>query len=236
MTDNHTVEEEKSELYLLFGVTGLLGSSLLEQLLARGKKVRVFVRRPISYDRVEQFLGDIRNEEDVRKAVNGADVVFQTVSIIDWNPRQPDLLYDVNVKGNHYVIEACVDFGVKKLIYTSSIDVVFDGHNLHYADETTPYPKNTSIPTLTPKPLLKKKLLLQMDVQMEKRGFSRVHCERQGFMVPGTGFECQMSLRRSVREILLVWVMELPFLAMFMSKMLLMHTSWLRKNLKKVPR
>lgn len=141
MTGNHTVEDKKPELCLLFGATGLLGSSLLEQLLARGKRVRLFVRQRISDNRVEQFLGDICNEEDVREAVNGVDVVFQAVSIIDWNPRKPDLLYDVNVKGNHHVIKACIDFGVKKLIYTSSIDVVFGGQSLHYADETTPYPE-----------------------------------------------------------------------------------------------
>jgi nucleoside-diphosphate-sugar epimerase len=141
MTGDTIAEDKKSELYLLFGAAGMLGSSLLEQLLSRGKRVRVFVEQPISDDRVEQIVGDIRNKEDVRKAVKGVDVVFQTVAVIDWNPRKQSVLYDVNVKGNHYVIEACVEFGVKKLIYTSSLDVVFDGHDLYYVDETTPYAK-----------------------------------------------------------------------------------------------
>lgn len=132
--------DERQELYLVFGATGLLGRFIVEQLLERGKKVRVFVRRPVADDRVEQVVGDITDEEDVRKAVEGVDVVFQTVSIIDWNPSKPELLYDVNVKGNRNVIEASIDAGMKKLIYTSSIDVVFDGRDLHYADESLPYP------------------------------------------------------------------------------------------------
>jgi len=100
----------------------------------RGEKVRASEpEQPLH--RVEQFLGDIRNEEYVRRAVNGVDVVFQAVSIIDWNPRKPDLLYDVNVKGNHHVIKACIDFGVKKLIYTSSIDVVFESHCCKWTSE-----------------------------------------------------------------------------------------------------
>ena len=138
MTDSSNSRRER---YLVFGATGLLGHFLAEQLLQRGEKVRVFVRRPITDERVEQIVGDITNRDDVRRAVEGVDVVFQTVSIIDWNPSKPDLLYDVNVKGNHNVVEACVAAGVKKLIYTSSIDVVFDGRDLHYADEGLPYPK-----------------------------------------------------------------------------------------------
>jgi sterol-4alpha-carboxylate 3-dehydrogenase (decarboxylating) len=132
---------DRPELSLVFGATGLLGHFIVEQLLERGKKVRVFVRQPIADDRVEQVVGDITSAEDVRKAVEGVDVVFQTVSVIDWNPSKPDPLYDVNVKGNRNVIEACIDAGVKKLVYTSSIDVVFDGCDLHYADEALPYPK-----------------------------------------------------------------------------------------------
>jgi len=139
MADNGTVRDTKSELYLLFGATGMLGSALLEQLLSRGKRVRVFVEEPISDDRVEKIVGDIRDMETVRKAVKGADVVFQTVAIIDWTPKKSGKLYDVNVKGNHNVIEACAEFGVKKLIYTSSLDVVIDGHDLCYVDETKPY-------------------------------------------------------------------------------------------------
>jgi len=130
----------RREQYLVFGATGLLGHFLVEQLLQRGEKVRVFVRKPIPDERVEQVVGDITSWDDVRRAVEGVDVVFQAVSIIDWNPSKPTLLYDVNVKGNRNVIEACVAAGVKKLVYTSSIDVVFDGCDLHYADESLPYP------------------------------------------------------------------------------------------------
>ncbi len=124
----------------MFGSTGLLGMALLEQLLEHGKKVRIFVREPVDDGRVEQVIGDICNENDVRKAVKGVDTVFQAVSIIDLNPNYQQFVYDVNVKGNHYVIDACAEFGVEKLIYTSSIDVVFDGNHLLNEDESLPYP------------------------------------------------------------------------------------------------
>lgn len=141
MTEPQITVDNKPELCAVFGATGMLGTALVNQLLERGKRVRAFDLQLISDDRVEQIQGDIRNPQDVRKAVEDADTVFQTVAIIDWNPREPDSLYDVNVHGNRNVIEACIEAGVKKLIYTSSMDVVFGGHPLYYADESTPYPK-----------------------------------------------------------------------------------------------
>jgi nucleoside-diphosphate-sugar epimerase len=159
MADSGTVSETKSELYLLFGATGMLGSALLEQLLSRGKRVRVFVEEPITDDRVEKITGDIRDMEAVRKAVQGADVVFQTVAIIDWTPKKRGKLYDVNVKGNHNVIEACAEFGVKKLIYTSSVDVVIDGHDLYYVDETTPYVQKPFDPYAESKMIAEKEVI-----------------------------------------------------------------------------
>ena len=160
MADKDTVQDIDSELHLLFGATGMLGSALLEQLLSHNKRVRVFVEEPISDDRIEQIVGDIRDAETVRRAVDGADVVFQTVAIIDWTPKRRGKLYDVNVKGNRNVIEACVEFGVKKLIYTSSIDVVIDGHDLYYVDETTPYVQKPFDPYAESKMIAEKEVIV----------------------------------------------------------------------------
>ncbi len=88
------IQNKEPELCLLFGSTGLLGMALLEQLLEHGKKVRIFVREPVDDGRVEQVIGDICNEDDVRKAVKGVDTVFQTVSIIDLNPNYQQFVYD----------------------------------------------------------------------------------------------------------------------------------------------
>ncbi|CAA6661539.1 unnamed protein product [Spirodela intermedia] len=53
-----------------------------------------------------------------------------------------ELHYSVNVQGTKNVIDACIECKVKRLVYTSSPSVVFDGiHGLHNADELTPYPE-----------------------------------------------------------------------------------------------
>jgi sterol-4alpha-carboxylate 3-dehydrogenase (decarboxylating) len=54
------------------------------------------------------------------------------------------------VEGTKNVIDACVELKVKRLIYTSSPSVVFDGvHGIHNGNESLPYPPSvTTIPTI----------------------------------------------------------------------------------------
>ncbi len=184
MNKNH-VENKESELCLLFGSTGLLGMALLEQLLEHGKKVRIFVREPVNDDRVEQVIGDICNEDDVRKAVKGVDTVFQAVSIIDLNPNYQQFVYDVNVKGNHYVIEACAEFGVEKLIYTSSIDVVFDGNHLLNENESLPYPPKHLDHYSTSKTIAEKEVIAANGRPNGKQGLLTCSLRAAGIYGPG---------------------------------------------------
>ncbi|MCK5691546.1 MAG: NAD-dependent epimerase/dehydratase family protein, partial [Bacteroidales bacterium] len=50
----------------------------------------------------------------------------------------------VNYQGTLNVIEACRSGHVKALVFTSSLDVLFDGRNLINVDEGSPYPKKHS--------------------------------------------------------------------------------------------
>ena len=48
--------------------------------------------------------------------------------------------------GTKNVINACVEMKVKRLIYTSSPSVVFDGvHGIINGDESLPYPSKVSV-------------------------------------------------------------------------------------------
>jgi nucleoside-diphosphate-sugar epimerase len=125
---------------VVFGGSGFVGSAIVRLLLARGDAVRVFDRDPYPDNRVESITGDICDRDQVMAACRDADVVFQTIAIVDWRPGQAQHLYDVNVQGNRHVIEACRAEGVPRLVYTSSIDVVFDGRPIVNGDETLPYP------------------------------------------------------------------------------------------------
>ncbi|KAI8893534.1 3-beta hydroxysteroid dehydrogenase/isomerase family-domain-containing protein, partial [Globomyces pollinis-pini] len=64
-------------------------------------------------------------------------VVIHTASPPHGKPR--DVYFKVNVEGTRNVINACVERKVKKLVYTSSLSVVYYGQNLVNVDETEPY-------------------------------------------------------------------------------------------------
>ncbi|XP_010500258.1 PREDICTED: 3beta-hydroxysteroid-dehydrogenase/decarboxylase-like isoform X2 [Camelina sativa] len=90
--------------------------------------------------RVQYVSADLRNKSQVVKGFEGAEVVFH-MAAPDSSINNHQLHYSVNVQGTTNVVDACIEVGVKRLIYTSSPSVVFDGvHGTLNADESMPYP------------------------------------------------------------------------------------------------
>ncbi|XP_050219184.1 3beta-hydroxysteroid-dehydrogenase/decarboxylase [Mercurialis annua] len=82
---------------------------------------------------------DLCDKSQVLKAIEGAEVVFH-MAAPNSSINNYQLHYAVNVQGTKNVIDACVELNVKRLIYTSSASVVFDGINgILDGDETLPY-------------------------------------------------------------------------------------------------
>lgn len=67
-------------MYLVTGATGNVGSQVVEQLLASGRKVRVFTRDAAKVahwgNRVEVALGDLTSPETFAKAASGVEGIF----------------------------------------------------------------------------------------------------------------------------------------------------------------
>ena len=128
---------------LVTGANGFLGTHLVRQLLERGYEVTAMTRRA---DRglinlgAKEAIGDVRSMESVIAACTGQDVVFHTAAISGiWGPWK--LYYETNTIGTKNVVEACRNSSVRKLVYTSSPSVTFDGNHQSNVDESAPYPK-----------------------------------------------------------------------------------------------
>ena len=118
---------------LITGGTGFIGSRLALQCAANGHAVRVFAlarteaenenKRTVEAAGVEVVLGSVTEADRVRAAVRDADIVFH-LAAAQHEMNIPDQSYwDVNVAGTQAVFDACVEAGVGRLIYGSTIGV-----------------------------------------------------------------------------------------------------------------
>ena len=128
---------------LVTGGGGFLGRYIVEQLLARGDRVRVFARG--SYQQLidlgaETIRGDVRDPQAVGNACSGIDCVMHTAATAGIGMRWRDF-DEINHLGTQHVIDACRKQGVSRLVYTSSPSVTFDGRAQEGVDESAPYPK-----------------------------------------------------------------------------------------------
>lgn len=128
---------------LVTGGGGFLGLYIVEQLVARGDKVRVLCRG--TYPRlkeldVECISADVRDSAAVAKACAGVDTVFHAAAVAGvWGPWEH--YHSINTLGTENVIAACREQGVARLVYTSSPSVIYDGNDHVGANESLPYPK-----------------------------------------------------------------------------------------------
>ncbi|MCA9773679.1 MAG: NAD-dependent epimerase/dehydratase family protein, partial [Myxococcales bacterium] len=74
------------------------------------------------------------------KAFDGVDLVLHCASIVDWGQHGREFVRSVNVGGTEAVVAACRAAGVRALVYTSTMDVAYDGRPVRDGDEDDPLP------------------------------------------------------------------------------------------------
>jgi dihydroflavonol-4-reductase len=128
---------------LVTGATGFIGSNIVRALLDRGYKVRAFVRqdsdrRNLRKLDVELAIGDIRDHDALKKAISGCKIVFHAAALYSFWTQPRSLIYDVNVGGTRNALEACLQMGVERVIYTSSVAALALPKDDNPVDESTP--------------------------------------------------------------------------------------------------
>ena len=120
-------------MILVTGATGHIGNVLVRKLadLYPQETIRVFLQPQEKLQffdglALELYFGDIRKETDVRRAVNGARLVFHLAGLIETAPRRPQLLNEINIGGTRNIVEACLAYRVERLVYVSSVHALPD--------------------------------------------------------------------------------------------------------------
>ena len=139
-------------MILVTGGAGFIGSHLVEKLLELGHGVRVLDN--FSTGRLENLSAfaadveiieaDIRDQAAVRRAVDGAEVVFHEAALasVPRSVDDPVTSNEVNVTGTLNVLVASRDAGVRRVVYASSSSVYGDTPTLPKREDMFPSPES----------------------------------------------------------------------------------------------
>ena len=129
---------------LVTGATGLIGSTIVRELIKDGEDVRVLVRktsdtRNIDNLEVEKVYGDIRDGDSMAKALKGIETLYYTAAHFShWVPDKK-IPYEINVEGTKTSMAAALKAGVQKVVYTSTNNTMGAHGAEKPADETAEF-------------------------------------------------------------------------------------------------
>lgn len=122
-----------SDLWLVTGGAGFIGSHLVEELIRRGEAVRVLDDFSTGLEAnlarlrkdVEIVAGDLRDAARVRDAVRGATRVLHLGALgsVPRSIEDPSTSHEVNVTGTLNVLMAARDARVERVVFSSSSSV-----------------------------------------------------------------------------------------------------------------
>ena len=123
---------------LVTGAEGFIGSHLTELLVKEGYDVRAMVQYNSFNnwgwidtfdadikDKLDIFLGDVRDPNGVRTAMEGVDAVFHLAALIaiPYSYHSPDMYVDTNIKGTLNILQAARDLHTERILVTSTSEV-----------------------------------------------------------------------------------------------------------------
>jgi dihydroflavonol-4-reductase len=111
------------------GASGFVGSNLVQELLARGHRVKVLLRlgadeRGLQGLKFERVTGDILDRKLLLREMDGCDWCFHVAASYQLWMRHYAPMYEINVEGTRNVLEAAGKVGCRKIIYTSTVGCI----------------------------------------------------------------------------------------------------------------
>jgi nucleoside-diphosphate-sugar epimerase len=125
------------------GGTGFVGGALVRRLLDEKISVRVLARPSSRADELERrgaemIRGHLDDPDSVKSVVSGTDCVYHVAAMVEAAGDTADFI-DANLGGTMRVFNACLESGVRQVVYTSSIAVYGPVDEGTVIDENTPY-------------------------------------------------------------------------------------------------
>lgn len=130
------------ESFAVIGGEGFLGQAIIQQLLTLYPTSQVasfgLTQRTFEPKSYRFYNTDLTSDTSILESIksSGCTTIFHTAS--PHPTASKTICEEVNIEGTKRVVEACRIAGVKKLIFTSSLTVCFEGEDLINVDERLP--------------------------------------------------------------------------------------------------
>jgi dihydroflavonol-4-reductase len=156
-----------SDIALVTGASGFVGSAVARALVARGLHVRVLMRANASRLNIarlhcEPVIGDMRDEESMTAAMQGARYLFHVAADYRLWARDPREIERNNFHGARATMNAALKAGVERVVYTSSVAALKPGATA--VDETSRHTHKSVIGAYK-----RSKLLAEREVERQIR-------------------------------------------------------------------
>jgi len=133
---------------LVTGGTGFLGSHLVDELHAAGRRITVVSRQPrpeLEERGIRVVVGALHDSRVCADAVREVETVFHVAARVGvWG--RPEDFYRDNVAATETLLAAALAADVKRFIHTSTPSVVYNGLDLAGADESLPLTEDCPSP------------------------------------------------------------------------------------------
>lgn len=125
---NSSAAFDMNKKTLVTGGAGLLGVSLIRELLKRNEPILAIYRTKIpeqltkqEQDQVTWVKGDILDVVFLVEVMQECNKVYHCAGLVSFSPNNVKELYKINVTGTSNVVNACIEAGIEKLIHVSSV-------------------------------------------------------------------------------------------------------------------
>ncbi|MCH8326760.1 MAG: NAD-dependent epimerase/dehydratase family protein [Bacteroidetes bacterium] len=125
---------EEDDILLITGFPGWLGNRMIDVLMngdrwgsnSVNRKIRLLIQPkfkgiislPLSF---EIFYGDVTDKNSLKNALKNVKSVYHLAGVI--YPKEIKTFYEVNYKGTKNLVDACVELGVRRILFMSTDSV-----------------------------------------------------------------------------------------------------------------
>jgi len=140
---------------LVTGGTGMTGAYLLAKLLQKNYEVKALKRENSNtnitknifnflfensdeqFSKINWINGDITDYNSINQAMNSVDYVYHLAAKVSFKPSDKEFILNNNVQGTANIVNAALNYKIKKLCHVSSIATLGNSFNGDFINEET---------------------------------------------------------------------------------------------------